>query len=142
MASFAFSENEKNNMRKEGIVESDIALAEKTIADMRKQNAINKKPTNTIHYYELCFYHDEDDNLATTERCSYCIKTEIPPVISDRTALRILFGEHPNAKECMLIENLTCVMEISEAEALDCFDIDELTVRTESEFGVYYAKHG
>lgn len=95
-----------------------------------------------IHYYELCFYHDEDDDLATAERCSYCIKTEIPPVISDEIALRILFGEQPTTEERILMENLTCVMEISEAEAYEYFlNMDELDVRVESEFGVYYTRH-
>ena len=95
---------------------------------------------NKIYYYELCFYHDEDDALATAARCSYCIKTEIPPVISDETALRILFGEHPTAEQCALIDNLTCVMEISEIEAYSCFDIEGLNTRIESECGIYYAR--
>ena len=71
-----------------------------------------------LHYYELCFYHDEDDDMATENRCSYCLKTEIEPVISDEIALRILFGENPSDKEVELSRNLTCVMEISEEEAL------------------------
>lgn len=95
---------------------------------------------NKIYYYELCFYHDEDDTLATAARCSYCIKTEIPPVISDETALRILFGEHPTVEQCALMENLTCIMEISEIEAHDCFDIDGLNTRVESKYGVYYTR--
>lgn len=95
---------------------------------------------NKIYYYELCFYHNEDESLATDARCSYCIKTEIPPVISDETALRILFGEHPSTEQCILMKNLTCVMEISETEAHDCFDIDELIIRIESEHGVYYSR--
>ena len=74
-----------------------------------------------LHYYELCFYHDEDDDMATENRCSYCLKTEIEPVISDEIALRILFGENPSDKEVELSRNLTCVMEISEEEALSFF---------------------
>lgn len=91
-----------------------------------------------IHYYELCFYHDEDDDMATSARCSYCIKTEIPPVISDEIALRILFGEQPTAEDHILMENLTCVMEISEDEAYEIFDMSEFTIRVEDKFGIYY----
>lgn len=93
-----------------------------------------------LHYYELCFYHDEDDDMATENRCSYCLKTEIEPVISDEIALRILFGENPSDKEVELSRNLTCVMEISEEEALSFFDMDELNNRIENNFGVYYSR--
>ena len=91
-----------------------------------------------LHYYELCFYHDEDDNMATDNRCSYCIKTEIPPVISDEAALNILFGENPSDEEKILMKNLTCIMEISEEEAFLEFDMEGLEVRVSSKYGVYY----
>lgn len=93
-----------------------------------------------LHYYELCFYHDEDDDMATENRCSYCIKTEIEPIISDEVALNILFGKNLSAEESELRNNLTCVMEISEDEALHDFDMDELNNRIESDFGVYYSR--
>lgn len=95
---------------------------------------------SNLHYYELCFYHDEDDSMASDQRCSYCIKTEIAPVINDETAIKILFGENPSSEECELIKNLTCVMEISEAEALSEFDMEELNHRIASDFGVYYSR--
>ena len=93
-----------------------------------------------LHYYELCFYHDEDDDLATQGRCSYCIKTEIPPVIPEDVALKILFGDTPKEHEKTLMKNLTCIMEISEAEAISEFDMDGLIKRTEKDFGVYYVR--
>lgn len=95
---------------------------------------------NKLHYYELCFYHDEDDSLATENRCSYCIKTEIPPVIDDKVALSILLGKEKGGMYADLWNNLTCVMEISEAEALACFDMEEINNRVESEWGVYYTR--
>lgn len=93
-----------------------------------------------LYFYELCFYHDEDDSLATEDRCSYCIKTEIPPVIGNDAALAILFSgdSFPNADE--LRENLTCVMEIAPCEAEDYFDMDGLTERVDSPYGVYYRR--
>lgn len=93
-----------------------------------------------LYFYELCFYHDEDDSLATKERCSYCIKTEIPPVIDDDAALAILFSGDsiPNADE--LKEHLTCVMEIAPSEAESYFDMDGLTERVDSPYGVYYRR--
>lgn len=94
-----------------------------------------------LYYYELCFHHDEDDDLADAKRCSFCIKTEIPPVIDDAVAVKILFGENPSSEDAELIRNLTCVMEISEDEALSFFDVRELTVRIEdANLGVYYAR--
>lgn len=93
-----------------------------------------------LHYYELCFYHDEDDAVATQERCSYCIKTEIPPVIPDELALKILFRNNPSEDEKKLMDNLTCVMEISEAEANDEFDMEDLTKQVKSDFGIYYTR--
>lgn len=93
-----------------------------------------------IHYYELCFHHDEDDSIAGALRCSYCIKTEIPPAILDEVALQILFGAHPTKQEQELMKHLTCVMELTEDEALHWFDMDALTVRNACEFGVYYTR--
>lgn len=91
-----------------------------------------------LHYYELSFYHDEDDNLADSEkRCSYCIKTEIPPVISDEVALSILFNKPFDPQ---LRENLTCVQEISQAEAESFFDVEDLTVRVTESFGTFYVR--
>ena len=94
---------------------------------------------NELHYYELSFYHDEDDNIADrNNRISYCIKTEIPPVIPDETALNILFEtvQLKNTKE--LKENLTCVQEISESDAECYFDVDDLTERIDGPAGAYY----
>ena len=95
---------------------------------------------SNLHYYELCFYHDEDDDIATNDRCSYCIKTEIAPVIQDEVALKILFGKNPSNEEIELINNLTCVMEISEEEALSEFDMENMNNRIECDFGVYYSR--
>lgn len=95
---------------------------------------------NKVYYYELCFYHDEDDALATEDRCSYCIKTEIPPVIDDKVALSILFGSEKGDTYAGLRDNLTCVMEISEVEALEYFDVEGLCNRIEGEHGVYYTR--
>ena len=52
-------------------------------------------------------------------------------------ALAILFSgdSFPNADE--LRENLTCVMEIAPCEAEDYFDMDGLTERVDSPYGVY-----
>ena len=95
---------------------------------------------NKMYYYELCFYHDEDDSLATDKRCSYCIKTEIPPVIDEMKALKILLDEEKGGMHRDLWENLTRVMEISESEALLCFDMDDVNIRVEDEKGVYYTR--
>ena len=41
-----------------------------------------------IHWYELCFFGDEDsesENFDARKACSYVIKTEIPPVIDDKS---------------------------------------------------------
>lgn len=95
---------------------------------------------NKIYYYELCFYHDEDDSLATDKRCSYCIKTEIPPVIDEMKALKILLGTEKGGIHRDLWENLTCIMEISEVEALSCFDMEDINIRVEDENGVYYTR--
>lgn len=94
---------------------------------------------NDIHYYELCFYHDEDDRLATKDRCSYCIKTEIPPVISPETALHILFHGHPES-EAEMAPHLTSVFEIAKAEADGFYDMSGLSIRVEDENGSYYAR--
>lgn len=95
---------------------------------------------NNIHFYELSFYHDEDDKLAVPEkRCSYCIKTEISPVIQDDIALSILFSDR-SIPHSELRKNLTCVQEITEDEARMFFDIDGLTVRTVCPYGVYYRR--
>lgn len=93
---------------------------------------------NNIHYYELCFYGDEDE-ATDVKACSYVIKTEIEPVIKDEVALKILFGEHPNDEQRDLIANCTCVMEVAEDEA-QFFDIEGLVERVESEYGVYYKR--
>lgn len=93
-----------------------------------------------IYWYELCFYGDEDEDTRDSEKaCSYVIKTEIPPVIDDDTALQILFGKNPSNEEKALMENCTCIMNISEDEA-QFFDIEDLTNRVEAEFGVYYTR--
>lgn len=44
---------------------------------------------------------------------------------------------NPEYKE--LAENCTCVMEVSEDEA-QFFDVEGLTKRVESEYGVYYTR--
>ena len=93
-----------------------------------------------IHYYELSFYHDEDDDIATEKRCGFCIKTEIPPVIDDKTALNIFMSGYSGQDKSELSENLTCIQEISEDEALSFFDIDDLNHRIENEYGVYYIR--
>ena len=95
-----------------------------------------------IHWYELCFFGDEDmesEKYDANKACSYVIKTEIPPVIDDKVALKILFGEPRDRREKELVENCTCVMEITEDEA-QFFDIEGLTKRIENEYGVYYTR--
>lgn len=96
-----------------------------------------------IHWYELCFFGDEDidgEKYDPDKAYSYVIKTEIPPVIDDKIALKILFGEEPRGQwEKELVENCTCVMEIPEDEAL-FFDVEGLTKRVESKYGVYYTR--
>lgn len=95
-----------------------------------------------IHWYELCFYGDEDsenENYVADKACSYVIKTEIKPVIDDNIALKILFGENPTENEIDLINHCTCIMEINEDEA-NFFDIEDLTKKIESEYGVYYTR--
>ncbi|MGF7010602.1 hypothetical protein M2146_001126 [Lachnospiraceae bacterium PF1-22] len=100
-----------------------------------------RKNTSNLHYYELCFYHDEDDMLATEDRCSFCIKTEIPPTLSNEVALKILFPDkNLNERDARLQENLTRVMEIPEDEALSFYDVKGLTERVSSEYGVYYKR--
>lgn len=97
---------------------------------------------NNIHYYELCFYGDEDTNSPKYDpekATSFVIKTEIPPVINDQDALDILFGSKPKKWMDELRENLTCVMEVTEEEA-DFFDIDGLTKRITDEKGTYYTR--
>lgn len=61
-------------------------------------------------------------------------------MIDDDTALAILFSGNssPNADE--LRENLTRVMEITPCEAESFFDMDGLTERVVSPYGVYYRR--
>nr|DAY96512.1 MAG TPA: hypothetical protein [Caudoviricetes sp.] len=95
-----------------------------------------------IHWYELCFYGDEDEECEkydASKACSFVIKTEIPPVIDPEVALKILFGDPREQWEKELMENCTCVMEITEDDA-NYFDIEDLTKRVESEYGVYYTR--
>lgn len=95
-----------------------------------------------IHWYELCFFGDEDPagkNYDPEKACSYVIKTEIPPVIDDAAALKILLGENPVGRKKELLENLTCIMEISECDA-KFFDIEDLTTKVESPYGTYYRR--
>lgn len=95
-----------------------------------------------IYWYELCFYGDEDtesEKYDAEKACSYVIKREIPPVISDEVALKILFGNSREQWERELMENLTCVMEIIEEE-VQHFDVEDLVKRTESDYGVYYTR--
>lgn len=95
-----------------------------------------------IHWYELCFFGDEDtegEKYDADKACSYVIKTEIPPVIDNKIALKILFGEPREQWEKELMANCTCIMEISEADA-NFFDVEGLTKRIESEYGVYYTR--
>lgn len=97
---------------------------------------------NPIFWYELCFYGDEDDTSKAYDperACSYVIKTEIPPVISDEIALDILLGENKEDWAEDLRRNLTCVMEITEDEA-KFFDVEDLVIRVESELGIYYKR--
>ena len=95
---------------------------------------------NDIHYYELRFFHDEDDSMATQGRCSFCIKTEISPVISNDVALSILFGDNPSEYDKVLMANLTCIIEVTAEEAKWLFDTDGLTIRIEKEYGVFYTR--
>ena len=47
------------------------------------------KMDNKIHWYELCFYGDEDtesEKYVADKACSYVIKTEIKPVIDNKVA--------------------------------------------------------
>jgi hypothetical protein len=102
----------------------------------------NIKLDKNLHWYELCFYGDEDSeskNYVAEKACSFVIKTEIEPVISDDVALKILFGEYPTEDEIDLINHCTCVMEVSEDEA-NFFDIEGLTKRIENEYGIYYVR--
>ena len=83
------------------------------------------KMDNKIHWYELCFYGDEDtesEKYVADKACSYVIKTEIKPVIDNKVALKILFGENPIEDEASF------------------FDIEGLTKRVENEYGVYYTR--
>lgn len=52
----------------------------------------------------------------------------------------MLFGESPSEWDKVLMNNLTSVMEISEAEALYDFAMGDLTKRIESEYGVFYKR--
>lgn len=63
----------------------------------------------------------------------------MPPVISDEVALEILFGNPCEQWEKELMENLTCVMEITEDEA-QYFAVEDLVKRIESDYGVYYIR--
>ena len=67
----------------------------------RKEHFMGKegeiKMDNKIHWYELCFYGDEDtesEKYVADKACSYVIKTEIKPVIDNKVSLKILFGEY------------------------------------------------
>lgn len=92
-----------------------------------------------IHYYELSFYHDEDDDMADEKkRAGFAIKTEIDPVIDDYVAYQILFGTNGNIK--YPFASLTQVMEISEDDANYFFDVKDLSVRVENELGIYYKR--
>ena len=94
-----------------------------------------------IHFYELSFYHDEDDDIADrNKRCSYAIKTEIPPVISDKVSLEILMSSRNLNNKEEMIRNLTCVQEITEDEAFSFFDMDDLKKRIEGKYGIYYSR--
>lgn len=95
-----------------------------------------------IHYYELCFYGDEDPECTAYDANrarSYCIKTEIPPVIDPEIALNILFHKYDRSDENELRQHLTCIMEVTEDEAA-FFDCDHLTKRITDKNGTYYTR--
>lgn len=97
---------------------------------------------NKLYWYELCFYGDEDtesDAYDPEKACSYVIKTEIPPVIKDETALAILFKGMSEDWVTELKDHCTCVMQVTEEEA-DFFDVEDLTIRIEDELGIYYMR--
>ena len=97
--------------------------------------------SNNIHWYEVCFWHDEDEDEAEEKSCSFIVKTEIEDVLQgEKAAPEILlrsFGNPYTAQEYR--DNLTAVFEVDESEAR-FFDVDDLTERVTDELGTYYKR--
>lgn len=95
---------------------------------------------NNIHWYEVCFWHDESDE-AEERACSFVVKTEIADTQAGvKAAPEILlrsFSDPAEADEYR--RNLTAVFEVSEEEAR-FFDIDDLTERVTDDLGTYYKR--
>ena len=72
------------------------------LAEKSKKDAV-------IQYIKL-LGQKNPENFDARKACSYVIKTEIPPVIDDKVALKILFGKARDPWEKELMENCTCVM--------------------------------
>jgi hypothetical protein len=97
--------------------------------------------SNNIHWYEVCFWHDENEDEAEEKACSFIVKTEIEDVLQgEKAAPEILLRSFCNpytAQEYR--DNLTAVFEVDESEAR-FFDVDDLTERVTDELGTYYKR--
>lgn len=83
----------------------------------------------TPSYYELLF--DED--------VSFCIKAGQHVLPNQDVALRILFHNDPTGQKQWEDHPLT-IKEISEAEALQFYDVEDLTIPFLDESGIYYVR--
>lgn len=97
--------------------------------------------SNNIHWYEVCFWHDEMTMKPKKKRVSFIVKTEIEDILQgEKAAPEILLRSFFNpyiAQEYR--DNLTAVFEVDESEAR-FFDIDDLTERVTDELGTYYKR--
>lgn len=95
-----------------------------------------------IHWYEICFYGDEDEVPEDpVKACSYVVKTEIEDVLAgEKMAPEILLRGFQNQREAQeLREHLTAVFGCTEEEA-QFFDVEDLTVKVTDELGTYYIR--
>ena len=97
---------------------------------------------NKIHWYEVCFWHDESEEEKEEKACSFVVKTEIENnIIGEKNAPEILLRSFPNqftAQEYR--KNLTAVFEVEEIEARMFFDVEDLTERITDDLGTYYKR--
>lgn len=95
--------------------------------------------SNNIHWYEVCFWHDESEDEAEEKACSFIVKTEIADVLQgEKAAPEILLRSFGHAAD-EYRAHLTACFEVDEAEAR-FFDVDDLIERVTDELGTYYKR--
>ena len=94
-----------------------------------------------IHWYEVCFWHDESDDEREDKACSFVVKTEIEDALAgEKAAPEILLRSFPDKYSAQEYrEHLTAVFEVDENE-VRFFDVDDLTERVTEDLGTYYKR--